>query len=377
MTRLIRSWHEQHDAELRVDGTTVIERHFGSVPTEDRRDFANRAGAITGYLARLGEMLATGWRRAGDLHENPTDETIERPTDPVLEASIDGESIDTVTDSRDVYLDWLAAQGDPMGELGPLHAALERGDGDRHALLQRIAHVEWTHADALFGPLHAIYPKWRNHVTMRWYRGWVDRLELRFPSHIAHDQALVIEIVHQSLHMAVSRFVRWLDLDAPASFVAGAVLHSCPIARAIRGLRIADEHGLVARLPGLRQVELIRGLPPLDHEGLQSIEVNIDHASGRPKWPALRRLVCHATGRIQGGGFLGHVLSGHGVPQLAELAIIATRGRIDAVVEPLLEGDLLPRLRTLRLAGNLSHRARSRLDAAAARTAHLEELAYR
>lgn len=170
-----------------------------------------------------------------------------------------------------VYADWLAAQGDPRGELAPLQQV--GATQEFEAALAR-------HAAHLFGPLQDIVGK----LELEWRGGMVSRIA--FPPMDLPAVAPGFESLRRVLALPIMACVRELELSGlwstqdPLSTIGAEVLG---------GLRVLVlENGVHRRL----EIASWRAL-----ERLERLEIHSGYAQGGPlELPRLREL--SITGRV-------------------------------------------------------------------------------
>lgn len=198
-----------------------------------------------------------------------------------------------------VYADWLAAQGDPRGELAPLLQVDARDEFE--AALDR-------HALHLFGPLRDFV----DHLTLEWRTGMVARVAM--PPTLLHTHEPVFESFRKLLALPVMACVRSLCLRG--SWLAhGDAIAACPseVLSGVRELELAS--GSYDRL----DIADWRAL-----ERLERLELAASHLRGGPLvLPRLREL-CVSTRAVDHE--LIELFGAAALPELAdfELCIRAT-----------------------------------------------------
>jgi uncharacterized protein (TIGR02996 family) len=315
---------------------------------------------------------------------------------PELEAAIWAAPDDEV--ARLVYGDWLASEGDPLGEL--IVAAAQSTTTARRAR----ARLEAEHGAYLFGRLE----EYRRLVRMETLVGLVDGATLARKTPLEMEWAVLLGWL---LDAPVARFLRRLKvgviagrhsqhtelMDAITRRV-GLGLHELvfetdPSPSSYRTQGGADV-GLLPQiataLPELRSL-VVRALRlsvgSLDHLRLERLELALGTTSSRlfervgvARLPSLRALTLLATvsdPRARSTAF-GPLLGGENAPRLEALGLALEPGLDVSLAEQLCGSRLVARLRTLDL-------SRGSLDAAAldllarerrgGRLAHLASLA--
>lgn len=108
--------------------------------------------------------------------------------------------------------DFLIEREDPRGELINIDLALEAGDGDNKALIQRRVEILETSAPALLGTTFARVVE-DGYGKVTWRRGFVEAVAYRGDPSLRHRKAVgwLLKLMHSTPEVFV--FLRRLDLS--------------------------------------------------------------------------------------------------------------------------------------------------------------------
>jgi uncharacterized protein (TIGR02996 family) len=299
--------------------------------------------------------------------------------------------------ARLVYGDWLASEGDPLGEL--IVAAAQSTTTARRAR----ARLEAEHGAYLFGRLE----EYRRLVRLETLVGLVDGATLERKTPLEMEWAVLLGWL---LDAPVARFLRRLRIgviagrhpqyselmDAIAKRTGlgleELVFETDPSPESFRtfgGSEVGTLPEIATSLPELRRlaVRAMRlSVGSLDHPRLERLELALGTTSvrifervGLARLPALRALTLLTTvsDPRERRAALGPLLAGENAPRLEALAFALEPGLDLAVVEQLCASPLVARLSTLDLSlGSLDAGARDLLERErrGGRLAHLTTL---
>lgn len=280
-----------------------------------------------------------------------------------LEAAIDADPSDRA--AYEVLADELQRIGDPRGELMVLQlarqtdAVIDRGNA---LILQ-----------------HGMFPTGLRDVRWRW--GFVEHFEFeanRYPDLLHPSLRFVESIAVRGSAGGLQHVIDTLATTRRLS-VRELRLGTATTPGASRSFTIGILDGLLAALPNLQRLHLegqhiqLAHFPSLTHLTIHSIALRgavLEPLLAAP-WPVLESLDL-SFGLVNPPHELIERLIAHPFPSLTALRVEASF--VDELLEPLARSSVLPRLRTLALAGGLSDTGAGVLAHDADRYRHLEML---
>jgi uncharacterized protein (TIGR02996 family) len=287
---------------MRVTGNQLAIEH-GHIDAWARTDSQSRSFDTVEQLEAAITAQCRAWTDAGLELEHDAVALLVRASarEPALEQSI--REAEDPGEALLVYADWLAAQGDPRGELAPLQQV---------GATQEFAAALVRHAAHLFGPLQDFVGK----LELEWRGGMVSRIAFP-PMNLA--EVPPSESLRRVFALPIMACLRELKLSGPwstpdpLSMIGAAVLGGLRVLALENGLHRRVEiaswralerlerlvihtgygHGGPLQLPSLRELCLTARTVDLELVGLftdavldrlDDVELHVTHAPNADTW---------------------------------------------------------------------------------------------
>ncbi len=280
--------------------------------------------------------------------------------EPTLEQAI--RSADPPDEPLLVYADWLAARGDPRGELGPLQHVGATQEFD--AALVR-------HATHLFGPLMPALEQLQ--IELDWQLGMVRRVVVPISDRVVQGGNL--EALTRLLALPIMACLRelsvvgpWLAVRDPISAIPSEVragLRSLHLSAGAFGDLAPARVGELERLEALELLARRLSLPPLELPRLRRLTIGVEefddalvHALAHARLDALEELRLRLLWRVRGEDWVASLCEfvRVGPPQpIRRFCVTLDGNAIDSgFVELLFAAPWVRRLAHLELEGELA-----------------------
>lgn len=361
------------EIHLDADGKTVHSRS-GLIGSDGRpsarKTWPTRKAATAELKERIAEQLAKGYVKLPDWDE---------PATPELLAAIAANP--AVSDGYLVYADWLQQKRHPRGELIALQSARGAGTDKKllaaeTALLEKYPKLAPPRCTDAARKVRKKHPDFATTV-LRWENGFIASARI---AHFFAEQTFTIrELIVELLEHPAGRFLRRLELGirgdvdgvvsyvdalaelarlAPPSLRALSVVEAPRDAPQLAFSELGPLDDVLAAMPSLETLQLagqnisfgnaeLRGLK---HLTVVTTEPSAIDSLVRGRFPSLESLELDCGENVLDSAALAALGSGALLPSLKHLALVRTRAT-DVVMHHLAESALLPRLKTLSLAG--------------------------
>jgi uncharacterized protein (TIGR02996 family) len=384
-----RFWEIHVDA----DGRTVHSR-AGLLGSDGRpsarKTWPTKKAAAAELKARITEQLGKGYVKCPEWDE---------PATPQLLAGIAANP--AVADGYLVYADWLQQKRHPRGELIALQSA--RGaSGDKKllaaeaALLEKYPKLAPPRCTDAARKVRKKHPDFATTV-LRWENGFIASARL---AHFFSEQNFTIrELLVELLEHPAGRFLRRLELGirgdvngvvsyvdalaelarlAPPSLRSLSVVEAPREAPQLAFSELGPLDAVLAAMPSLETLQLAgqnfsfgkAALRGLKHLVVVTTEPSAVQSLVDARFPALESLELDCGENVVDPAALATLSSGAFLPSLKHLALVRTQST-ELVVQHLAKSALLPKLKTLSLAGGTLSEPDALTGAA---FAHLERL---
>ncbi len=364
--------------EITLDGASFTTT-YGRIGTDGQsttKEWKNEAEAKKQYDKLIAEKTKKGYELAegDDDDEDGDDEGSEGASNPALEQAILADP-----DSPDGYLvygDWLQSQGDALGELVAVQAALAADPSNTKLKVKSEELLSANEDEWLGEALSAL--KDDSELTCTWRYGFLHTVAM---GNEEHSENAGVEAYEALAKCRVARFLRDLEINVFDTedgnpeydpMLDAMVEHGLPktlrrLAFDVKSFQISWSHlGDLSKLyPQLKKLEELRiamgdmTLGKIDLPSLKKLEIvtgGLDQPSlaavSNAKWPKLESLVLYFGDENYGGNCsvadLQTLLSGKTVPGVKHLGL-CNAGFQDDIAEAVAASKILPQLRSLDL----------------------------